>query len=151
MAPKGPLYSIGQISLLYLAHTTEKHPNVIPQMKRPTQMTQILLIMQIPIPMNRNMFITSIKRRLPYFMKGSQPIAPAMAPAIQTPVIIESYFVCSFESQSYMQAKEPEMLPHEPMPIPNCMKPRAITIMLISTEQTLMPSLFNPSRLYGVS
>jgi len=96
MAPNGPLYSIGQISLLYLAEMTEKQPNVIPQINLPAQIVGILSTMQIEIPMSMIIFMMCMSLTFPIFlMKGSQPIAPTIAPRIYTPVTIELYLVCS--------------------------------------------------------
>jgi len=93
---------MGQISLLYLAEMTEKQPNVIPQMNLPTQITGIMLTMQVAIPISMMMFMMCISFTFPIFlMNGSHPIAPSIAPAIYTPVMIELYFVCSSSVQPF--------------------------------------------------
>ena len=63
-------------------------------------------------------FIASMIFSFPLFIKGSQPIAPDIAPAMHTPVIIESNFVYSLSSQPYINLNEGEMLPQDAIPKP---------------------------------
>ena len=93
-APKGPLYSIGQISLLYLAQTTDIQPNATPQKKRPILITQITFIMHNDIEAIKSTFIAIIIFSLPYLKNGSQSRAPKAEPSMHTLVKIESYMVC---------------------------------------------------------
>ena len=62
---------------------TEKAPKALPQIKRPMQITQTTLIIDIATPMIKITFMIIMSRSLPNLtMKGSQPIAPIIAPPI---------------------------------------------------------------------
>jgi hypothetical protein len=54
IAPNVPLYSMGAISLIYFAETTENDPNAMPQISRPMlRMYMFWPIIEMPTPMRR--------------------------------------------------------------------------------------------------
>ena len=112
------MYSIGQISLLYLAQTTDMQPNATPQKKRPTLITQMTLIIQNAIETIKSKFMYIMILSFPYLKNGSQNRAPKAEPSMHTLVKIESYMVWSSSSHSCIVLKAADIAAHEPNPIP---------------------------------
>ena len=94
MAPKGPISSVGVISLIILAQTTENEPYAIPQMKRPTHISAMYLPMrEMPTPIARIIFKYTMSLRRAIDKNLAQAREPTAAPAILTDCRISPYVV----------------------------------------------------------
>ena len=86
--PKGPLSSVGVISLMKLGTKTEKAPPVRPKINLPAATTSFFYTRVRPHPIMSNMLVKRMQFFFPKRVKGAEPREPTARPTEHALVII---------------------------------------------------------------